>query len=225
MLTYILSILAGLAVGALINLYIGKMPREKPLFKLQPPLIMALTAGMAFASFYAFSSSYVSATLVFIFCSILIAVTFIDLEFKIIPDKITLPGIIIGLALGVTSEFFYRLPLPFTQGIMQWNYNSILGLLLGVGLPLLFVYLYYLLTKKVGFGMGDIKLLGLLGAWFGCEVILPVFFFSSVLGSICGITYILATKKDRRTEIPFGPYLAIGAILYIFLYIFSATNP
>ena len=217
MLTYILlPILIGILSGAVINFCISKMPRDKQLPKLQPLSVMLLTTSAAFASFQVSeNSSEITAALVFILCATLIAITFIDFEFKIIPDKITLPGIIIGLILGVVSEFFYNLPIPFTQGVI----DSLLGLTVGAGLPLLFVYLYYLLTKKVGFGMGDIKLLGLFGACLGWRAILPIFFISSILGSIFGIAYIIIAKKNRRTEIPFGPYLAIGAIIYLFMLI------
>ena len=216
MLIYVLSTLIGALSGALINFCIAKMPREKQLLKQQPALVIVLTVIAAIASVTAFPlSAYpITTVLVFAFCAVMVAVTFIDFEFKIIPDKITIPGIIIGLVLSVVSQFFHSLLPPFTQGIV----DSLIGLAVGAGLPLLFIYLYYLLTKRVGFGMGDVKLLGMFGACLGWWPILPIFFISSILGSIFGIAYILVTKKDRRAEIPFGPYLAVGAIIYLFVF-------
>ena len=215
MLIYALYSLIGIFSGILINFCIGKMHRDKPVRRQQPALVIALTTIVAITSslLFPFSSDPITAVLVLAFCMPLVAITFIDFELKIIPDKITIPGIIIGLVLGVISECFYTLHFPFTQGIV----DSLVGLAVGAGLPLLFIFLYYLLTKNVGFGMGDVKLLGLFGACLGWYAVPLIFFISSVLGSIFGIAYILVTKKGRRTEIPFGPYLAMGAIIYQFL--------
>ena len=214
MLTHGLFTLIGILSGLLINFCIGKMQREKPLWKWQPALVVLLTTVVALASslVFPFSDAPITTVLAFIFCATLVAVTFIDFEFRIIPDKITLPGIIIGLALGVVSEFFYKLHFPFTQGI----FDSLIGTVVGAGLPLLFILLYYMITKNIGFGLGDVKLLGLFGAWLGWYAVFPIFLVSSVLGSVFGIAYMLIAKKDRRTEIPFGPYLALGAIVYLF---------
>jgi leader peptidase (prepilin peptidase)/N-methyltransferase len=94
--------------------------------------------------------------------------------------------------------------------------NSLLGILLGGGSLLLVAYCYQWLTGKEGMGGGDIKLLAMMGAFLGWKSILFIIFASSLIGSVIGITIMLVQKKDSKLAIPFGPYLAFGAVLYIF---------
>jgi leader peptidase (prepilin peptidase)/N-methyltransferase len=119
------------------------------------------------------------------------------------PDVISLPGIIIGFV----SSFF----LPW----LGWQ-NSLIGIIAGGGSLLLVAYVYQLLTKKEGMGGGDIKLLAMMGAFLGWMAIPFIIFASSLVGSVIGITLMLVQKKDSKLAIPFGPFLAFGAILYVF---------
>ena len=139
----------------------------------------------------------------FIFCSALVAITFIDLEHRIIPDVISIPGIVIGFI----ASFF----LPW----LGWQ-NSLIGILAGGGSLLLVAYGYQLIAKKEGMGGGDIKLLAMMGAFLGWKAVPFIIFASSLVGSVIGITLMLVQKKDSKLAIPFGPFLAFGAILYIF---------
>jgi leader peptidase (prepilin peptidase) / N-methyltransferase len=138
----------------------------------------------------------------FLFCSALVVVTFIDLEHQIIPDAITLPGIVIGFAVS----FFTPL---------GWL-NSLIGIIAGGGSLLLVASLYELLTKKEGMGGGDVKLLAMMGAFFGWKAILFIVFASSLFGSVIGVALMVAQKKDSKLAIPFGPFLAGAAVLYLF---------
>ncbi len=137
-----------------------------------------------------------------IFLYALIVVSFIDLKWQIIPDVISLPGILLGL----TASFF--LPLSFK--------DAFLGVLLGGGILFLVAYGYYLLTKKEGMGGGDIKLLAMIGAFLGWQAIPLVLFIASLTGSITGIIWLIATGKGRYCPIPFGPFLTLGAICVLF---------
>jgi leader peptidase (prepilin peptidase)/N-methyltransferase len=139
----------------------------------------------------------------FIFCSALVVTTFVDLEHRIIPDVISLPGIVVGFA----SSFFLRW--------LGWQ-DSLIGILAGGGSLLLVAYGYQLVTRKEGMGGGDIKLLAMMGAFLGWRAVPFIIFASSLVGSVVGITLMLAQKKDSKLAIPFGPFLAFGAILYIF---------
>lgn len=139
----------------------------------------------------------------FLFCSALVAITFIDLDHQIIPDVISLPGIVIGFA----CSFF----LPW----LGWK-SSLIGIVAGGGSLLLVAWLYELFTKKEGMGGGDIKLLAMMGAFLGWRAIPFVIFASSLIGSVVGVTLMLVQKKDSKLAIPFGPFLAFGAVLYIF---------
>ena len=145
----------------------------------------------------------VSFLVLFLFCSALVVITFIDLEYQIIPDAISLPGIGVGFA----ASFI----LPW----LSWQ-SSLIGILVGGGSLLLVAYGYQLLTKKEGMGGGDIKLLAMMGAFLGWRAVPFIIFSASLVGSIIGITLMLVQKRDAKLAIPFGPFLAFGAILYIF---------
>lgn len=139
----------------------------------------------------------------FVFCSALVVVTFIDLEHQVIPDSITLPGIVIGF---IASFFIPQL---------GWV-NSLIGIVAGGGSLLLIAYGYELVAKKEGMGGGDVKLLAMMGAFLGWKAIIFIIFTASLIGSVIGVGVMLAKKKDASLAIPFGPFLAGGAILYIF---------
>lgn len=169
---------------------------------LQYPLVELLNGVLTFLLFLRFGLTPVFAAL-FLFCSALVVITFIDLEHQIIPDEISLSGIVIGFVLSF-----------FLKG-HSWQ-NALLGIVLGGGSLLLVAYLYQFLTGKDGMGGGDIKLLAMMGAFLGWKAIPFIIFASSLVGSIVGISIMTLQKKDSKLAIPFGPYLAFGAILYIF---------
>ncbi len=139
----------------------------------------------------------------FIFVSALICITFIDLEHMIIPDVISIPGIIIGF---IISLFFSHI---------TWL-DSLLGLLVGGGVLYLIAVFFEVVRKKEGMGGGDIKLLAMIGAWLGLKSLLFVIMVSSFTGAIIGSAGLILSKKGIRAQFPFGPFLALAAILYIF---------
>ncbi len=94
--------------------------------------------------------------------------------------------------------------------------DSLLGILMGTDIIVLSTLLYYLLRKAEGMGGGDIKLLAMMGAFFGWQAIPFIIFVSSLAGSLIGIIVMLAKKGDGKLAIPFGPFLVIGALLHIF---------
>lgn len=169
---------------------------------LQYPLVELLNGVLTLLLFLRFGPTPAFAAL-FLFCSALVTVTFIDIEHQIIPDEISLSGIVIGFALSF-----------FLKG-HNWL-NSLLGILLGGGCLLLVAYTYQRLTGKDGMGGGDIKLLAMMGAFLGWKAVPFIIFVSSLIGSVIGVSIMLMQKKDSKLAIPFGPYLALGAILYIF---------
>jgi len=168
----------------------------------QYPLVELLNGVLTLLLFLRFGPTTAFAAL-FIFCSALVVITFIDIEHQIIPDEISLPGIIVGFVLSF-----------FIPG-HTWL-NSLLGILLGGGSLLLVAYSYQKLTGKDGMGGGDIKLLAMMGAFLGWKAVPFIIFASSLAGSLIGISIMLLQKKDSKLAIPFGPYLAFGAVLYIF---------
>jgi len=139
----------------------------------------------------------------FVFISSLIIMTFIDIDHRIIPDVITLPGILIGLIAS--------LALP-TVGFK----NAVIGMLVGGGSLWLVAWVYYLLTRKDGMGGGDIKLLAMMGTIVGLKGVIFTIFVSSAVGTVVGVTLMIIKGKDMKFAVPFGPFLSIGAITYIF---------
>ena len=139
----------------------------------------------------------------FAFFSSLVVVTFIDLKHQIIPDAISLPGIGAGfLASFVLPRITYL--------------DSLLGIALGGGI-LYFVALgYYLITKTEGMGMGDVKLLAMIGAFLGSKAIVMTIFLSAFLGAVVGIAIMVIKGKSRKYAIPYGPFLSISALLSLF---------
>ena len=140
----------------------------------------------------------------FVFVSALIVISFIDLEHRIIPDVISIPGILVGLGVA-----FFRPDLT--------PLNALIGSLLGGGLLLAVVIGYYLLTKREGMGLGDVKLLAMIGAFLGWKGMLFTLFSSSVLGALSGMVVMIVKKGDMKLAIPFGPFLSLGAVLYVFV--------
>lgn len=180
----------------------GKCGSCKTRISCRYPIVEFLTGGLFVLVYFSFHFS--AATLVYwLFVAALVVITFIDLDHQIIPDVISLPGIVVG--------FFCSFAIPW----LSWT-DSLLGILLGGGSLWLVAVLYELLTKKEGMGGGDIKLLAMLGAFLGWKAILPIIFISSLIGSLIGVPLMLVKKADSKLAIPFGPFLALGALIYLF---------
>ena len=133
----------------------------------------------------------------------LLAVIVIDFHHQIIPDSISLPGILLGFAAS------------FINPTLSWQ-SSALGLLLGGGILYAIAATYYLFTKREGMGGGDIKLLAMIGAFLGWQSLPFVIFGSSLLGSLVGIGAMLKQGKGGKTVIPYGPFLSIAAMLFLY---------
>jgi leader peptidase (prepilin peptidase)/N-methyltransferase len=165
-------------------------------------LVETLTGGLFALFFYRFAFHPVT-PVVLLLVAVLVVITFIDLDHQIIPDVISLPGIPIG--------FLCSFLVPW----VSWQ-ESLLGILLGGGSLLTIALGYELLTKKEGMGLGDVKLLAMLGAFLGWTAIFPIIFIGSLLGTLVGIPLMLIKKADGKLAVPFGPFLAAGALIHIF---------
>jgi len=156
---------------------------------------------------------------IFFLLMALIAISFIDLDHKIIPDKISFPGMSIGLLLGVLSEnsnLFPCAPFEALCPITRGSWDSILGFLFGGGFFWAIGELYYRFTKRDGLGFGDVKLMAMTGGILGLSSVAPTIMLGSFVGALVGITGMLFTGGGRHTEIPFGPWLSLGTVIYIF---------
>ena len=240
MILYIFAFIFGIAVGSFLNVCIFRLPLEqsivtpgshcfsckKPIpfydniplisfillkgkcrhckvpFSFQYPLVELLTGIFALACVFRWGFT-MNALGIFIFVAALIVITFIDFEHKIIPDVISLPGILYGL---VAAFVLQRISFV----------DSLLGGLLGGGSLLLVAGLYYLLTKQEGMGLGDVKLLAMMGTFLGWQSILFIVMIGSISGAVIGVTAMIIKKKGRKYAIPFGPFLSLGAVAYLF---------
>lgn len=134
----------------------------------------------------------------------LVVVSAIDFDHYILPDVFTLSGILIGLfgaALNPDRLFM----------------DSLLGVLLGGGLLWGVAFFYFLWRKQEGMGGGDIKLLAWIGAVLGWQAIPFVILFASLVGTFVGLSLIVSQKNSLKSTLPFGPYLSLGAVAYVFV--------
>jgi leader peptidase (prepilin peptidase)/N-methyltransferase len=140
----------------------------------------------------------------------LIVATFIDIDHFIIPDEISLGGCVVGLLLSTA--------LPQLQGSsihLQGLINSLLGLVFGGGLLLVIAVVGSFVMRKEAMGMGDVKLIAAMGAFLGWQAPLFIIAISSVIGSVIGIGMMVKKQKRWGLKMPFGPFLALAAIIWI----------
>ncbi|MGH9321156.1 MAG: prepilin peptidase [Vicinamibacteria bacterium] len=138
------------------------------------------------------------------FVAAMVALIFIDYDHQILPNRITLPGTAIGLALtGPRTE------ITFVQALQ--------GALLGAGLLFLVSEVYFRLRRIEGLGMGDVKMMGMVGAFAGWKGVLLTLFLGSFSGTLVGLLIMATKKADLRTKLPFGTFLGMGAIATVYL--------
>ncbi len=181
---------------------LGKCRHCKTSISLQYPTVEILTAILTVALVNKFGIS-IAAAGYFIFSAALLVIIFIDIHLQIIPDSISLPGIILG--------FLFSFVNPYTNWL-----DSLIGLVVGGGILYSVALLYFLWRKQDGMGGGDIKLLAMLGAFLGWQSLPFIVFASSITGSIVGISAMTIQKKGGQTRIPFGPFLSVAGLCYMF---------
>jgi len=229
-------LLAGLAVGSFLNVCIHRLPLKQSVvhpgsrcpscgyelrwydnlpvlsylflrgrcrscgkgISLQYPVIEVVTAVMFLAHWYAFGPTALLAARLVFGCA-LIVLFMIDLEHQILPDVITLPGIVIGLILS------FALP----PGPVM----SVLGILLGGGLLWAIAELWYRLRHVEAMGFGDVKMLAMVGAWLGVQMVVMTFVLSSMMGGLVGVVLIASRRADMATRVPYGTMLAVAALI------------
>jgi leader peptidase (prepilin peptidase)/N-methyltransferase len=165
-------------------------------------LIEALTAVMALFTYWKFGIS-LAFLAAFLFVATLIVITFIDIEHQIIPHEIVLPGIPLFLLAAV---FIMGIPL----------FDAFLGIMIGIGSLYLIAVYYEQLTGTEGMGGGDVNLMGMLGAFLGWKSLLFVLMTGAFTGAAVGIIMMINKGKTMKYAVPFGPFLSLGAVVYLF---------
>ena len=131
-------------------------------------------------------------------------------DFQIIPDVLSIGGLVAGLVLALFRPMFLYLDPKF--GFL----DALYGVLLGGGVLFVIAYGYQLITKREGMGGGDIKLLAMIGAFTGFKGVLFSLIGGSLIGTIVGIPLMLIKKENTKYAIPFGPFLSLGAVIFLF---------
>ena len=165
------------------------------------PLIEGITGLISWLVFYRFGLG-LAYFVYFFYAASLLVVSVIDLDHRIIPDQISLSGIVIGLLLAALTPL-----LPFL--------DSLAGFALGGGSLLLVGMAYEAVSKQEGIGGGDIKLLAMIGAFTGWKGVLFTIFGGSLIASIVGITLMIVRRQNGQVPIPFGPFLSAASFLFL----------
>jgi len=139
-----------------------------------------------------------------IFCSLLVVLAGIDFDHFLLLDKITLSGIVVGLALQ-----------PFQPAVTFLD--AVLGVLVGAGLLILLINFWYWLRGEEGMGLGDVNMLAMIGAFLGWQGVLTTLVLAAVIGAIVGLLLMAFASLEWRSKLPFGVFLAIGGLLSLFL--------
>lgn len=183
--------------------------------------LVELCNGLLFVGAAAVFGLNGEALLVMLICSALLVITFIDLDHQIIPDAITLSGMALGLVLAPFFMTTLAAPPPFGLLPEAGSYatglvNSLIGLVLGGGPLWLIGWLWEKLRNVEAMGGGDVKLMGMLGSFMGWQGALLTIMLGAITGTVAGVSLILLKKYKTGQHIPFGPFLAAGAIAALF---------
>ena len=230
----------GAVVGSFLNVVIYRLPREKSLVRprsacpacgalirwfdnipvlswlalrgrcrscsapisVRYPLVEVAAGAFAVLALWRWGISLVAVEVV-IFAWISLVLGLIDLDFQILPDVLTYPSIL----LGFTASWF---------GGYTWWLDSGLGAVIGAALPIMVIVLYRLLRGIEGMGWGDVKYLAAIGSVVGLQGVLGVLVVAATLGAAVGIGLILSGRGSGKTALPFGTFLAIAVIFWLY---------
>jgi leader peptidase (prepilin peptidase) / N-methyltransferase len=185
------------------------------------PIVEALTA-LAFAVAVLTLGPTLASLKLCLFAALMIALAFSDLEERILPDEFTLGGMAAGLLLAlvvpmdvVFAGLFVR---PGNTGRWLWLAESALGAVVSAGLLWVVGFLYEKIRQRSGLGLGDVKMMGTIGAFLGVHGAFQTIILASLIGSVVGLVYIKVSKKDFSSyELPFGTFLGLTALALAFL--------
>jgi leader peptidase (prepilin peptidase) / N-methyltransferase len=161
------------------------------------PLIEVCTAAIFAAVYLLYGPSMLGAARLLFACALLVLFA-IDLEHQILPNVITLPGIVVGLAFSVFAPPGWR--------------DALIGIVLGGAIPWAIAEAYFRIRGEEGLGMGDVKMLAMIGAFLGWKLMLLTLMLASLTGSLVGLGFI-AAGHGRKYALPFGTFLAVGAVV------------
>jgi leader peptidase (prepilin peptidase)/N-methyltransferase len=239
-LEFTIVLLLGLAIGSFLNVVIHRLPRHESLvspgsrcpecgYELRPidnipvvsyvllrgrcrkcglrispryPIIEIATAVLFVLHYLMFGWTLLLSVRL-LFSAALVALFAIDLEHRLLPDRITLPGIVLGLAASMFLPPGFR--------------DALIGTIAGGGVLWLVGEAYYRYAGEEGMGGGDVKMLAMIGAFLGWQLVLVALVFSSIAGAVIGLVVIALKRGDMKYALPYGTFLAIaGAIASLY---------
>ena len=162
----------------------------------QYPIVEALTAVMFAAAWWYYGPTVLLVSRLLFGCALIVLFA-IDLEHHLLPNAVTLPGIVAGFALSFFTE-------------PGWG-SSLIGIAVGGGLLLAIAEAYYRLRHEEGLGMGDVKMLAMVGAFVGWQLTFLTLMMASIAGSLIGVALIVTRRGGMKYALPFGTFLALGA--------------
>lgn len=184
----------------------------------QYPLVEGLTAFLFFAVYWRFGL-HVATPIYMLLAASLVLITFVDLTDWTIPNEVTFPGIPLGIVCSLVAMFYPASGLV-VLGYFLPVFNSMLGVLAGGGLLYALDKITLAVLKKRGMGFGDVKLLAMLGGFFGYPGVVLIIMIASFVGSVVGIAVIFSKRmkgsEDSGHYLPFGPYLALAGLVVLF---------
>lgn len=160
------------------------------------PIIEAITAAMFALGWWYYGAGVLLASRLVLGCALIVLFE-IDREHQILPHAVTLPGIAVGFVFSLFTE-------------PGWG-SSLAGIVIGGGTLLAIAYGYYFLRHEEGLGMGDFKMLAMIGAFLGWQLTLLTLMMASVMGSVLGVSLIVTQRGGMKSALPFGTFLALGA--------------
>ena len=195
----------GYALGAVDNVPVlswvllgGRCRKCRTRISVRYPVVELVTAAVFIAHYYVFGWTPLLAVRL-VFASSLVALFAIDLEHHLLPDAITLPGIVVGL---LASLF-----LP--PGIR----DALIGILAGGGVLWLIGEAYYRYAGEEGMGGGDVKMLAMIGAFLGWQLVIVTLVFSSIAGAVIGLAVIAIRRGGMKYALPYGTFLSVAALV------------
>ncbi len=197
------AVAAGAAIGHVLTSCIHNLPHHRPIMAPLPArkgaaVVGVLTAVLCAGALWLYGPTTLLISRVVLGCALIVLFA-IDAEHRLLPNVITLPGIAIGFLFSLVTDPGWR--------------SSLIGIVLGGGLPLAVAELYYRVRGQEGLGMGDVKMLAMIGAFLGWPAALLTLMIGSITGSIVGLAVIALRRGDLQYTMPFGTFLAVGAAL------------
>ena len=184
----------------------GECRNCKSKIHLQYFLVELISATSFLLTYYLYGIS-ITTLLLIILIIFFIIIFFIDLKHYIIPNELTFPLMLIG--------FIKSFDPNLNQSLFPNYINSLIGGFFGYSIIWLIIFFYKTLRKKEGMGLGDAKLIAVVGFWFGWFSIPFVIFISSMVALIFSIPSLIKKTRDMSTQIPFGPFIIIGCLIYV----------